>query len=216
MDVGEKGNPVNVPTDFTTLKEWERENRKTLIINAAERVFAEKLFHQVRMKDIANEAGITPTSIYRYFSDKQALYVEAHIRSNNRLFEKLVDVLEGSTDLIFEEIAITTIDHFINEEQNLKMRAYFMIVGSMKGELLLQITDNNKKFLDKIDKHIQRFASFPDTKTLAITFIAALNGILLTYRKTPGKSEKEFLRNIHKDIKLISEIFTYKAEISPR
>ncbi|MDT8273347.1 MAG: TetR/AcrR family transcriptional regulator, partial [Desulfomonilia bacterium] len=187
-------------------------NRKTLIINAAERVFARKPFDQVTMRDIAEEAGITPTAIYRYFSDKQDLYAEAYIKSNNRLLEKLLTVVENSGDLNLETIAMTTIDHFVNEEQNLKMRAHFMIDDSLSDELLQKLTENTKFFVDKIESHIKKFSNHPDTRVIALTFFAALNGVMLTFRKRPGKTKDDSMKVIRKETKIISDIFGNKLK----
>ncbi|HDP23950.1 MAG TPA: TetR/AcrR family transcriptional regulator [Deltaproteobacteria bacterium] len=212
MDARFRGKMMEEPTDFSSLKEMERENRKTLIINAAERVFARKPFDQVTMRDIAEEAGITPTAIYRYFSDKQDLYAEAYIKSNNRLLEKLLTVVENSEDLNLETIAMTTIDHFVNEEQNLKMRAHFMIDDSLSDELLQKLTENTKFFVDKIEAHIKKFSNHPDTRVIALTFFAALNGVMLTFRKRPGKTKEDSMKVIRKETQIISDIFGNKLK----
>ncbi|MBN2283706.1 MAG: TetR/AcrR family transcriptional regulator [Deltaproteobacteria bacterium] len=196
------------PTDFPMLKEQERENRRNLIIDAAERVFSAKPFEQVTMRNIAMEVGITPTAIYRYFADKQALYAESYVRSNNRLLEKLVKVFEHSSDLNLEKIATITVDHFLGEEQNLKMRAHFMIDDMLNDNLLGKLSENTKYFVDTIEQHFRKFSSDPEVRILALTFFAALNGVLLTYRKSPGKSRAEIVKNIRKEAQIVSEIFT--------
>lgn len=212
MDPTTKGKVLQEPIDFSSLKELERENRKTLIINAAERVFTRKPFDQVTMRDIAEEAGITPTAIYRYFSDKQDLYAEAYIRSNNRLLEKLTKIIEKAEELNLEMIAMTTIDHFVSEEQNLKMRAHFMIDDSLSDELLGKLIENTKFFVDQIEAHIKKFSKHSDTRVLSLTFFAALNGVLLTFRKRPGKSKEDVEKIIRKETQIISRIFNEKLK----
>ena len=201
---------MNKATNFSTLKEQERENRKVIIIKAAERAFAKKPFNQVTMRSIANEAGITPTAIYRYFADQQSLFAEAYIRSNNRLLEKCKRILDASSELDLQNIAMTAIDHFMNEDLNLKMRAHFMIDDSLSGDLLIKLTDNTKYFIDQIENHINRFTNKSDTRVLALTFFAALNGILLTYRKSPGKSHQDVIENMKRETGLVSQLFKDK------
>lgn len=212
MDPSTRDKRVEEPTDFSSLKEIERENRKNLIIHAAERVFGRKPFDQVTMRDIAAEAGITPTAIYRYFSDKQDLYAEAYIKSNHRLLERLMSVIENSEALNLETIALTIMDHFVKEEQNLKMRAYFMIDDSFSDELLQKLTENTKYFLDKMETHIRRFSSHPEPRVISLTFFAALNGVMLTFRKRPGKTKEDSLKVIRKETQIISDIFSKKLK----
>ena len=198
---------VSEPTDFSALKEQERENRKNLIINAAERVFTNKPFDQVTMRNIAKEAGITPTAIYRYFTDKQSLYAEAYVRSNNRLLKKLTEIIDSNSALCFEEMAMKVIDHFVTEEHNLKMRAHFMIDDSLSDELSIKLSENTRFFTDRIEEHLKRFTDDPDTRLLALTFFASLNGVLLTYRKIPGKTDEEITKNMKKSGAVIAQIF---------
>jgi AcrR family transcriptional regulator len=46
------------------------DERKKQILDAATRVFAQKGFHEARMEDIANEAGLSKGTIYLYFKSK--------------------------------------------------------------------------------------------------------------------------------------------------
>src|SRR5262245_18615534 len=45
------------------------------MLNAAARLFGTQRFHEVRMEDIAAEAAVGKGTIYRYFSDKDELYL---------------------------------------------------------------------------------------------------------------------------------------------
>ena len=49
--------------------------RKTQILDAAAKVFAEKGFHRATIKDIARNAGIADGTIYTYFDNKTAVLV---------------------------------------------------------------------------------------------------------------------------------------------
>jgi len=106
---------------------------------------------------------------------------------------------------------MTTIDHFMNEEQNLKMRAHFMIDDSLSDDLLVKLTDNTKYFVDQIESHMKRFTDKSETRVLALTFFAALNGVLLTYRKSPGKSHRDVVKNMKKEARLVAQLFKDKA-----
>ena len=57
-------------------------DRRTEILNAAERCFARSGFHQASMQDICAEAGMSPGNLYRYFPSKEALI--AGISERNR------------------------------------------------------------------------------------------------------------------------------------
>jgi AcrR family transcriptional regulator len=61
-------------------KARERERRRQQIIVAAKRVFSEKGFSRATMEDIANEAELSPGTLYLYFKNKDELYASLSLR----------------------------------------------------------------------------------------------------------------------------------------
>lgn len=61
-------------------KEREKERRRQQIIVAAKRIFSAKGFNKATMEDIADEAEISPGTIYIYFKNKDELYASLSIR----------------------------------------------------------------------------------------------------------------------------------------
>jgi AcrR family transcriptional regulator len=59
------------------------------ILDAAGRLFGSQRFHEVRMEDIAAEAAVGKGTLYRYFSDKEALYLMLLERSSRQFMERL-------------------------------------------------------------------------------------------------------------------------------
>jgi AcrR family transcriptional regulator len=53
--------------------EQHSEARRQQIIDAAYRCFARKGFHQATMRDIYEEAGLSPGAVYHYFDSKSAI-----------------------------------------------------------------------------------------------------------------------------------------------
>lgn len=203
----------NEPTNFRMLKEMERENRKNLFINAAERVFTEMPFDKVTIRNIAKQAGITATAIYRYFPDKQTLYAEAYIRSNNRLLEKILKTMNSHSNLCLEEITMVIIDHFMSEEQNLKMRAHFLIDDSLSPEISRSINESFRIFLLEIVNYFGRFNPDVDARLLSRIYVASLNGLLITLRKYPGKNHAELLQNMKTAGSLLAGMFQKQMNI---
>jgi AcrR family transcriptional regulator len=199
---------VQEPMSFSRLKEMERENRKNLIINAAERVFTELSFDKVTMRLIAKEAGITATAIYRYFSDKQTLYAEAYMRSNDRLLAKIIETIHAKDTFCLDEITMTIIDHFIKEEQNLKMRTHFMIDDTLSDEVAGKINENSRVFHMELVNYFSRFNQDVDARMLARLYIAELNGLLITLRKYPSKNQEEVIRHMKSAGSLLAAMFS--------
>jgi TetR/AcrR family transcriptional regulator len=61
-------------------KEREKEQRRSDIIEAAEKLFFEKQFDDVSMDDIANAVELSRATLYLYFNDKESLYFAVILR----------------------------------------------------------------------------------------------------------------------------------------
>jgi AcrR family transcriptional regulator len=59
------------------------------MLDAAGKLFGSSRFHEVRMEDIAAEAEVGKGTIYRYFSDKEELYLALLERSAQQLVDRL-------------------------------------------------------------------------------------------------------------------------------
>ena len=71
------------------LKQQEREIREDLIVDAARTVFGSKTYDQVSMNEIAKAAGIAKSSIYTYFPNQEALFVETAFRDTGKFIAAL-------------------------------------------------------------------------------------------------------------------------------
>ena len=53
----------------------ELANSRTAILNAAERLFVEKGYHAISMREIADAVGMTKAALYYHFRDKEQLFM---------------------------------------------------------------------------------------------------------------------------------------------
>ena len=75
-------------------RERERERRQQQIGIAARRLFLEKGFNKTTIDDIAQEAEISPATIYVHFKSKEELYASLYIRILKYLFFRVEQINE--------------------------------------------------------------------------------------------------------------------------
>jgi AcrR family transcriptional regulator len=63
--------------------------RATRLLDVAARLFGTQRFHEVRMDDVASEAGVGKGTIYRYFEDKDELYLALLDRAADQLCDRI-------------------------------------------------------------------------------------------------------------------------------
>src|ERR1700722_8181494 len=67
------------------------------MLEAAGRLFGTRRFHEVRMEDIAAEAEVGKGTLYRYFADKEELYLGLLDRASCQ-YRKLIDAEVAKAD----------------------------------------------------------------------------------------------------------------------
>lgn len=65
---------------FTNLKEQEKEQRRELILDAAEKMFFSRGYDNVSMDDIASDIGLNKATLYIYFKNKESLFFAVVLR----------------------------------------------------------------------------------------------------------------------------------------
>jgi TetR/AcrR family transcriptional regulator len=75
-------------------RQREKEQRRTEILDAAERLFFTKSYEEVSMDEIARKVELNKATIYLYFENKEALYAAIVLRGIAILQEKFMECME--------------------------------------------------------------------------------------------------------------------------
>lgn len=76
----------------------QKSDRRTLLLDAAARLMAERGYLAVRLEDIGAAAGVSGPAIYRYFPGKEALLVELLAGVSRRLLAGARSVVAEASD----------------------------------------------------------------------------------------------------------------------
>lgn len=213
---------VNTESKFAELKEKERAARKQIIIDSALALFAKKPFYDVGMRDVADEAGVSPATLYRYFPSQEELFVEAFIQdisSVSREFEDMVkkgkalpkDALKDAyTPASIEEFAITYVDHLVQNESTFQMMTYILLKDQLDKEALAKFGTVTRIFYDTFERLLERNGVKGPLREYAHSFIASMTGIIMTLRNHPLKDKVEIREHILKIARLTADIYSNK------
>ncbi|WP_006241399.1 TetR/AcrR family transcriptional regulator [Mycolicibacterium tusciae] len=90
------------------VERWTRERRlehtRTLLLDAAEDVFAEKGFAPATLDDIAHAAGYTKGAIYKHFATKEDLFLAVSDRYWRRYFDNFAEVMSSAEQIGSREL----------------------------------------------------------------------------------------------------------------
>ena len=192
---------------FAKLKNNEKRARQDVIIEAAERVFAEKPFSKVSIRDIAKEAGISHASIYRYFPDQQSLFVEAFLRGAKEIVLILTDVIRTSENGDIEKVSETYLTYLIKNDQYFRMMTLFMLDGSLSAEMIKKLNAAERQIFDQFDNVFRKMDMPEPVRPFSHAFFAALNGVLITFRNYPGRTKEAVHQHMSNIARVIAKKF---------
>ena len=189
------------------LREEERETRKDIIVDAAVKLFASKSFNQVGMREIASEAGMSPASIYRYFSDRDDLFLEALIRESQEMGTELEAVYAGSHKADLEELARFFVTYLLERSAFFQMMVHFMVDGGIQPRALEKFNQIERRLIDSFEAQFKKLGGPDNVRLLAHAFFASLSGILIAFWNYPGRDPQETRRHMLRLAALVAQTF---------
>ena len=136
-----------------------KQDRRTQIMNAVEKLFTSRRLHEVTLDDVAREAKVGKGTIYRYFKDKNDLFFRTAISG----FDHLCELLKQNVreDATFEQQllgACREIRNFHRRHRPLfrMMRSEDARMSLSKGTLPKRWTQHRKKLAAAVADILRR------------------------------------------------------------
>jgi AcrR family transcriptional regulator len=173
------------------LKEQERERRREIILRAAQELFSKRGLSGVNMRDIAHKAGVSVGFIYRYFPARADIFVELFEAGAATVFERMKADVEAQDPLPLRRLARTYLDFLHENRMFFEMMGHFMLEGRLSDRALRRVNDGLRRIMDGLEVAFENETRGKESRMLAHSFFAALNGIMISFAKYPGRSPKE-------------------------
>ena len=195
---------------LSKLKQQERQVREDLIVEAARNVFGAKTYDKVSMNEIARAAGIAKSSIYTYFPNQEALFVETACRDTQRFITALKHVLDQQTRPSLQTLIDAYLDFIIENESYWRMITHFALHGNIDPEAAQKLNLISRQVMDLLEMVFIRQGFKGDTRLLSHTLFAALSGIMISFWQYPGRTTTERMAHMKRIGELVAQMmFTY-------
>ena len=188
------------------LKQQEREIRENLIVDAARTVFGSRTYDQVSMNEIAKAAGIAKSSIYTYFPNQEALFVETAFRDTGKFIAALKARVEAERSPSLEAFMDDYLDYHIEHDAHWRMITHFALHGNIGEASAEKLNQISRQVMDLLETVLKKFDYQGDTRLLAHTLFAALSGIMISFRKYPGRTEPARIAHMKRIAKLVERM----------
>ena len=188
------------------LKQQEREIRENLIVDAARTVFGSKTYDQVSMNEIAKAAGIAKSSIYTYFPNQEALFVETAFRDTVKFIAAMKVRVQAERSPSLETFINDYLDYHIEHDAHWRMITHFALHGNIAHASAEKLNQISRQVMDLLETALNKFDYQGDTRLLSHTLFAALSGIMISFRKYPGRTESARIAHMKRIAKLVEQM----------
>ncbi|MBN1573711.1 MAG: TetR/AcrR family transcriptional regulator [Deltaproteobacteria bacterium] len=198
------------PTPYDELKEQEREVRREMILSAALKLFAEKDYKSVTVREIAKEAGMSPGTIYRYYQNIDDLFMDVFVASVKEIKEIIDSECLTDKGCSLRRLCKVYINYLNDNFSFYLMMGHFMLAGKLSFEATGRLNPIMRDLIDMIEKVV--IAISPDGKpknsrTISHALFAALNGNMISYARYPGRTQEEIRGYILKLTDVVAGLF---------
>jgi len=185
-------------------KEREKEARKNLILDAAERVFQSKGIQQSTMDDIAREAELAKGTIYLYYRNKDELQLGVMMRAMDLMHESFATAASGENLALkkFQAVGDAYWKFAHDEPFRFKMmcNADFPLRENISDEMILEMSEKGSwvwKLLVGIIEEAKREGTIKaDAESFSVAMLSWLNtmSVLRLYQKVQENTAKKHRR----------------------
>jgi AcrR family transcriptional regulator len=190
------------------LREREREARRELILSAARKLFAERDFRSVTVREIAKALAVSPAAIYRYYHSLDDLFLDVFFAGARDLTE-LVDAERARQGGCSLKRLCEIYVGYLNENMSFyQMMGHFMLGGRLSSEATERLNPIMRGLMDRIEAVVKQTAQAPGgTRLTAHALFSALNGVMISYARYPGRTLAEIRLHTLRLAGLIADCF---------
>ena len=194
---------------FAILKEKEREARKQIVIDSTLALFSKKPFYEVGMRDVAEEAGVSPATLYRYFPSQDALFIESFLQDISSVTKEFEDMVKKDEPATIEEFAVKFTNHLLDNESRFQMMTYLMLKDDLTNPAIGRFDSLTKVFFDMFSRLMERHGVVrEDARLFSHSFIASITGIIMTFRNYSLKSREKVKTHINQLVRITASLYT--------
>ena len=194
------------------LKQDERERKREIILQAAQKIFSKKGISGVNMRDIAQEAGVSVGFIYCYFSGQTDIFLELFEAGATDIYDRISAIAETERSRPFRALARTYVNYLHENRMFYQMMISFMLEGELSDGALDRLNGSLRRIMDGVEAIFKKEMGGETSRTLAHSFFAALNGVMISFVNYPGRTPQEIKNRTFVLAETIADRFEQKAK----
>ncbi len=188
------------------LKQIERDSRRKIILDAALGLFAVKDFRSVTVREIAGQAGVSIGTIYNYYPNLTELFLDVFLNSAEEI-TRILDQMSEKTHPTLEQLCEFYITYLNDNMTFYQMMSHFMLGGELSAGATRKLDETMKELMNRIEAALLSAGHQNNSRLTAHALFSALNGIMISYARYPGKNDDDIRRHTLRISAVIASVF---------
>ncbi len=191
------------------LKQQEKDARRNLILEAARELFATKDFRQVTVREIARQGEISVGTIYNYYESLDQLFLDIFLQCSRELTQ-IIDRQEASGPVSLIDLCRIYVDYLNTNMTFYQMMSHFMLGNNLGSQATEKLNLAMRGLLDRIEVGLDGTAESVEksgNRIRAHALFAALNGVMISYARYPGRTDTEIRKHTLRLTDIIARVF---------
>jgi len=184
----------------------ERDLRRNMILEAALELFADKDFRSVTVREIAGNAGVSIGTIYNYYPTLTELFLDVFLNTAEEITRRNGQSERGAPPSL-EQLCQFYIGYLYDNMTFYQMMSHFMLGGGFSPEGTRKLDETMKKLMNRLEAVLIAAGHKTSARLTAHALFSALNGIMISYARYPGKKDDEIRRHTLRLAGIIAEVF---------
>ena len=196
---------------LSDLKQEEKDARRTLILDAAAELFSKKDFRSVTVREIAKAAGVSVGTIYNHYESLTDLFVDVFLKSAGEI-ESLLRRESRKTSFSLSKLCELYVAYLNDNMTFYQMMGHFMLAGDLPPDATQKLNRVMRLLMDRIDEKLRAEGHQDRTRLYPHALFSALNGIMISYARYPGRNADEIRRHTIRLASIVAEAFKINAK----
>jgi AcrR family transcriptional regulator len=189
------------------LREFKKARTRRAIADAAARLFADRGYEHVAVRDVAREAEVSEQTVYNYFQTKEQLVTDLHQHFQEEL-DRLIRTRTPGTSpaAAIRELVLDTVEGIrrVPAEQWRGELGYLAAISPTVHRLLLEMSDRQAKTIAAAIS--QSSTSTPEITKLQGITLAGIFQLIITeagQRTLSGQTQDQIADELHPAIEAV-------------
>lgn len=152
----------------------KKKEKRILILEAARKLFEERGFHNSKISDIADLAGIGKGTVYEYFDSKQSLFEEMIIYFIELYFEHAEELINKVSDPIKKLRILIELDWEVSRDHGQLVNVIVSRLSQFEDDIKFKFALTREKNLNMVSGIIDRGISTGVFKAVDSRLIALI------------------------------------------